>query len=162
MISSELRSTFRMLHDSRGEMFDRGVLACFKSLAWDYKTNLPQKFGKRIVITYMRNSVTAGSRYGGTGTSLGMPNYDRCNRLDDLVRVLSVLDGKPEPDHRNGWYSRLGSCRATTDPDAADDYLSVRSFRNGNAHITFKRPDLVDQMNKIIAKHYPGALPAPK
>ncbi|EJR2496772.1 DUF4942 domain-containing protein, partial [Salmonella enterica] len=30
----------------------------------------------------------------------------------------------------------------------------------GTAHITFKRPDLVDKMNDIIAKHYPGMLAA--
>lgn len=41
-------------------------------------------------------------------------------------------------------------------------YLSIRTFKNGNGHVTFKRPDLVEKMNKIIAKHYPGALPAPK
>ncbi|WP_079785703.1 DUF4942 domain-containing protein, partial [Salmonella enterica] len=27
-------------------------------------------------------------------------------------------------------------------------------------HITFKRLDLVENMNDIVAKHYPGALPA--
>jgi len=35
-------------------------------------------------------------------------------------------------------------------------------FGNGNAAITFKKPELVEKLNKIIAKHFPGALPAPK
>lgn len=160
--AANVRSTFTMLHDSRGEMFERGVIACFKALSWQYKTNLPQKFGKRIVMTYLRYSVTSGSRFGGPGSSLGSVHHDRCDRLDDLARVFSVLDGKPEPDHRQGWYGRLSACNKTDDPDAADDFMSVRSFRNGNCHVTFKRQDLVDQLNKIIAKHYPGALPAPK
>ena len=138
------------LHDSRAEMFERGVLACFKSLSWCYKTNLPQKFGKRIVMA----SLT------------GFHNYQRCNELDDLVRVMSVLDEKPEPDFRggtsaaltaaglNGWPARPGVVET--------DYLSIRTFKNHNGHITFKRPYLVEKMNLIIAKHYPGALPAPK
>jgi len=75
---------------------------------------------------------------------------------------MHVLDDKPEPDHRRGWHGRLSACNRTDMPDAADDYLSVKSFRNGNGHVTFKRQDLVDKMNLIIAKHYPGALPAPK
>ena len=150
LTDTNVRSTFKMLHDSRGEMFERGVIACFKSLAWCYKTNLPQKFGKRIVMTYLM-----GAYYGDR----------KADELDDLQRVMAVLDGKPEPDHRNGvraalssqglrWDNKRGECET--------EYLHIRTFKNGNGHVTFKRPDLVERMNKIIAKHYPGALPAPK
>lgn len=147
---ANIRSTFKMLHDSRGEMFERGVIACFKSLAWDYKTNLPQKFGKRIVVTYLNGS-------GG---------YHKGDELDDLLRVMHVLDGQPEPDHRHGVYALLRSaslcCYGAMAGVVENDYLHIRCFKNGNGHVTFKRPDLVVQMNLIIAKHYPGALPAPK
>ena len=150
LTEGNIRSTFKMLHDSRGEMFERGVIAVFKSLAWDYKTNLPQKFGKRIVITYL------------TGSS----SYQRTDYLDDLQRVLHVLDGKPEPDHRGGTYAMLNKVGLNGWPARAgeveNEYLSIRCFKNHNGHVTFKRPDLVDKMNLIIAKHYPGALPAPK
>lgn len=159
--ANTVRDTFGTLHDTRGEMFERGVIECFKGLSWHYKTNQPQKFGKRIVLTYMRDSITAG-RYGSGSTTLGSVNFGNSNRLDDLTRVMSVLDGKPEPDHRQGWYGLLSKVNRTTDPDAANDYLSVRSFRNGNGHVTFKRLELVDVMNRILAKHYPNALPAPK
>jgi Domain of unknown function (DUF4942) len=148
-----LTSTFSRLHDSRGEMFDRGVIAVFKSLSWDYKTNRPFAFGKRIVITYMRSSVS-----GGTGSSLGHVNHSSTDQLDDLVRVLSILDGKPEPDHRNGMWSALNTVRCVADGDVDTEYLTIRCYRNGNGHILFKRPDLVTKMNAILAKHYPGAL----
>lgn len=150
LTEENIHGTFAMLHDSRGDMFERGVLACFKALSWHYKTNLPQKFGKRIVITYLTGS------YG----------HDKCNQLDDLMRVLSILDGKPEPDHRQGVYSMLSNAGAMSYSgkagECANDYLSIRFFKNHNGHITFKRPELVEKMNKIIAKHYPNALPAPK
>ena len=161
LTDANIRSTFRMLHDARADIFERGVIACFKSLAWSYKTNLPQKFGKRIVITYLRNSVTAGKWGGGSG-SLGHVNHGRCDVLDDLSRVFSVVDGKLEPDHRQGWHSRLNQCDKVGDPDPADEYMSVRCYRNGSGHVTFKRLELVDQLNLIIARHYPGCLPAPK
>lgn len=146
---SNVRSTFTMLHDSRGEMFERGVVAVFKGLAWCYKTNLPQKFGKRIVMTSLN----------------GYHSFQRCNELDDLMRVLHVLDGKPEPDHRGGISAMLraaGLDYSRRTGVAENAYLSIRCFKNGNGHVTFKRPDLVNKMNLIIAKHYPGALPAPK
>lgn len=150
LTDGNIRATFKMLHDSRGDMFERGVIACFKSLAWCYKTNLPQKFGKRIVV---RN--ISGVYYGDK----------KADELDDLVRVMAVLDGKPEPDHRNGVRSALLSAGVRwNNPRAVveTEYLQIRCFKNNNGHVTFKRPDLVDKMNLIIAKHYPGALPAPK
>jgi hypothetical protein len=150
LTEANIRSTFRMLHDSRGEMFERGVIACFKSLAWCYKTNLPQKFGKRIVV---RN--ISGAYYGDR----------KADELDDLQRVMAVLDGKPEADHRNGVRAALTKCGIRWGYPRGvceTDYLAIRCFKNNNGHITFKRHDLVEKMNKIIAKHYPGALPAPK
>lgn len=154
-----VRATFGMLYGQREEMFERGVIAVFKGLSWVYKTNQPQKFGKRIVIRYLRGQMSGG-KWGAS--SLGHVNYGKSDQLDDLVRVMSVLDGKPEPDHRNGWNQRLSRAKTTADPDPEDDFMRVRCFRNGNGHVTFKRPDLVDAMNRIIAKHFPGALPAPK
>lgn len=151
LTEANIRSTFKMLHDSRGEMFERGVIACFKSLAWCYKTNLPQKFGKRIVVENLISGYHGG----------------RVDQLDDLLRVMHVMDGKPEPDHRSSIGAKLAAAGFTSWTcrrygELADDYLTIKTFKNGNGHVTFKRPDLVDQMNRIIAKHYPGALPEPK
>jgi hypothetical protein len=108
------------------------------------------------VLTFLRGYVTGGSDRVG----LGYVNHTKSDQLDDLSRVCAVLDGKPEADHRRAWFSLLNRMNKTTDGPASDDYLSVRCFRNGNGHVTFKRPDLVEQMNRILAKHFPGALPA--
>jgi len=37
-------------------------------------------------------------------------------------------------------------------------YFTIRYFQKGTAHLTFKRPELVEKMNDIFAKHYPGML----
>jgi hypothetical protein len=146
---ANVEATFAQLYGARGDMFERGVIECFRRLAWCYKTNLPQKFGKRIVLSAL----------------VGWHSYTRCNELDDLLRVMHVLDSKPEPDHRGGvsaMLSRAGLGYASRTGQVENDYLAIRTFKNGNGHVMFKRPDLVDAMNRIIAKHYPGALPAPK
>lgn len=141
-------ATFRGLYDARGDMFERGVVECFRSLSWVYKTNLPQKFGKRIIVTGLHCGGYVGS-------------YSKADKLDDLIRVFSVTDGKPEPDHRNGVQATLYDAMQRK-VDVETDYLTIKLFKNGNGHVTFKRPELVDKLNAIIAKHYPGALPAPK
>ncbi|HAT2853838.1 TPA: DUF962 domain-containing protein [Serratia marcescens] len=41
-----------------------------------------------------------------------------------------------------------------------DDMFAIRYFQKGSAHITFKRPDLIEKMNDIIARHFPSALPS--
>lgn len=143
---ANIEATFAQLHGARGEMFERGVIACFKALAWDYKTNLPQKFGKRIVIRYLTSS------------------HRGADELDDLVRVFHVLDGQPEPDHRHGVYSMLcdAGLRHGKAGECKSEYLRIKAFQNCNGHVEFLRLDIVEKMNQIIAKHYPGALPAPK
>ncbi|CAI0887202.1 Uncharacterised protein [Serratia fonticola] len=40
--------------------------------------------------------------------------------------------------------------------------LSIRYFQKGTAHLTFKLLDLIERMNDIIAKHYPGMLAKPR
>ena len=39
-----------------------------------------------------------------------------------------------------------------------DDYFSIWFFNKGTGHVIFERPDLVDNMNDIIAKYYPEML----
>ncbi len=142
-----VRATFAHLYAMRGELFERGVVGIFRSLSWDYKTNQPQKFGKRLVLR-------------GVVDGYGHPNHHRTDSLDDLERAFHLLDGKPEPDHRSGVSSRLWQRkRENRGEDLIDPYLRIRTFKNGNAHVTMLRPELVDELNRILAKHYPSALP---
>jgi hypothetical protein len=92
-----IRATFATLHDSRVDMFEQGVIECFRRLSWDYKTNLPQKFGKRIVMTYL--------------TSYGSANMQQTDHLDDLLRVFHLCDGKPEARGRSPERSLSAHCR---------------------------------------------------
>lgn len=39
-----------------------------------------------------------------------------------------------------------------------DEFFSIRYYQKGTAHLTFKRLELVERMNDIIAKHYPTML----
>ena len=48
---NNILSTFEQLHQSKSEVFERGVINVFKGLSWDYKTNRPCSFGKKIIIS---------------------------------------------------------------------------------------------------------------
>lgn len=140
-----IEATFGVLYGSRGEMFERGVIECFRALSWSYKTNTPHMFGKRIIMSYF--------------SSYGHPASRAADRLDDLLRVFHVLDGKPEADHRQGVYYMASEAQRQGNSFAENGYLAMKWYKKGSAHITFKRLDLVEQLNRILAKHYPNALP---
>lgn len=148
-----VEATFTSLHLNRQMMFERGVVECFRGLSWDYKTNQPFKFGKRIILTYLF------SRYGNQKDRWLSLNHDTPNKLDDLVRIFAVVDGKPEPDHRQGMYSLLCHAQTAKQFELETEYFHIRWFWKGTGHVTFKRPDLVDRLNEIIARHFPAALP---
>ncbi|WP_374941093.1 DUF4942 domain-containing protein [Scandinavium goeteborgense] len=144
-------STFKSLHSSKHEVFERGIINVFKSLSWDYKSNSPCRFGKKIIINGLVNHSQWGFRL----------NWGkRRDQLADLERMLNLLDGKPVPENRNDLGVRLDRHidAQRTSEVFEDDYFSIRYFQKGSGHITFKRHDLIDRMNDIIVRHYPGML----
>ncbi|MBN4793163.1 DUF4942 domain-containing protein [Enterobacter cloacae] len=148
---ANILSTFEQLHLNKMDLFERGIINVFKGLSWDYKTNSPCSFGKKIII----NNLVTHNRWGFS-LNWGW----RRDQLADLERMLFLLNGKPIPDNRGDITTRLmAHIRDNPDKDVYEDELfRVRYFQKGTAHLTFKRLDLVEMMNDIIAKHYTGML----
>ncbi|HAT3724469.1 TPA: DUF4942 domain-containing protein [Citrobacter koseri] len=148
---ANILSTFEQLYQSKGEVFERGVINVFKSLSWDYKSNSPCRFGRRIIV----NGLVKHDRWG-----FGLNWGRQRDRLADLERMLMLLDGKPVPDNRADVTCRLrehiNENRYSTSYE--DEMFTIKYFQKGTAHITFKQPELVEQLNDIIARHYPGTL----
>ncbi|BDA57853.1 YdiA-1 [Klebsiella quasipneumoniae] len=152
-ISEEnILNTFEQLHLNKGEVFERGVINVFKGLSWNFKTNSPCRFGGKIIVTGL-------VKYDRWGFGLNW-GWQR-DRLTDLERMLMLLDGKAIPDNRADVTRRLSDhIHENRHSTRYEDEMSViKYFQKGTVHITFRRSELVDKLNDIIAKHYPGALP---
>ncbi|MCI4217357.1 DUF4942 domain-containing protein [Dickeya dianthicola] len=145
---ANILTTFEQLHLNKMDVFERGIINVFKGLSWDYKTNSPRSFGKKIIV----NNLVTHNRWGFS-LNWGW----RRDQLADLERMLFLLDGKPIPDNRGDVTTRLMEhIRDNPSKDVyEDDFLSIRYFQKGTAHITFKRYDLTEKMNDIVAKYYP-------
>lgn len=130
-----LVGTFGDLIERRAEIMADAVVELFRKLSWDYKTNQPQAFTAIIFVSYFRP-----------------------NEIDDLDRAMHVLDGEPERDHRVSLGSKLHSYRDCRQ-QAENDYLHVQCYKKGSARVKFKRADLMDRLNGILASRYPDALP---
>ncbi|HHQ6535932.1 TPA: DUF4942 domain-containing protein [Serratia fonticola] len=150
--SDSIYSTFEQLHRDKGEVFERGVINVFKSLSWHYKTNSPCRFGKKVIVS----NLVSYNQWGFT-----LNHSYRRDQLADLERMLHLLDGKPLPDNRSDLTTRLYE-HIRANPQMAkvyeDEYFSIKYFMKGSAHLTFRKPGLVEKMNDIVAKHFPGML----
>ncbi|HGK4318930.1 TPA: DUF4942 domain-containing protein, partial [Klebsiella pneumoniae] len=148
---ANILSTFEQLHLNKMDVFERGIINVFKGLSWDYKTNSPCSFGKKIII----NNLVAYNRWGFS-LNWGW----RRDQLADLERMLFLLDGKPIPDNRSDISTRLMEhIRDNPAKDVyEDEFFRIRYYQKGTAHLAFKRLELIERMNDIIAKHFPGML----
>lgn len=136
-------ATFKGLSNNRASMMIEAVVELFKSLSWSYKNNLPQKLGKKLILTHMNT-------------------YSRSvNRLNDLERVVDMLQGKkPYNDRLGEIYYKLSMKNGAGEYD--HEWCKLRWFKNENCHVIFKDTALLDELNKLIASQYPDALPPVK
>lgn len=147
---ANILSTFEQLHQSKAEVFERGVINVFKGLSWDYKSNSPCKFGRKVIV----EGLVQYDRWG-----FHFRHGRRRDQLSDLDRMLNLLDGKPVPENRNDLSVRLDTHISQQLASVfQDEYVEIRYYQKGTGHIIFKRPELVEKMNDIVARHYPGML----
>ena len=146
-------ATFRHLNTSKMQTFEQGLIDVYRKLSWDYRTNNPCRLGKRIIIENMLY------RWSNGRVTLDCSGREA---LDDLVRPFYLLEGRNVPDFRNSIGAQYGEFLGNGDNVGKlleGEYFTVRGYQKGTVHIVFKRPDLVEKLNDIIARHYPGALP---
>lgn len=148
---NNILSTFEQLNHDKQAVFERGVINVFKALSWDYKTNSPCRFGKKIIM----DGLVSYNRWGFSFTH----GYRR-DQIVDLERMLTLLDGKLLPDNRADIACRLSDHigQKRTAAVYEDELFRINYFQKGSAHIAFKRPELIERLNDIIARHYPGML----
>jgi len=139
---------FNRLTANSLNMLERGVIECFKTLSWDYKTNNPCAFGKKIIRSL-----------GNWQNYFFSANDTTLIGIGDLSRMFHLLEGTPIPEYKHSLELKLREACAQRQTAVADNHVSVKLYKNGNAHITFLKPELVEKLNKVLAKHYPNALP---
>ncbi|CCD30073.1 conserved hypothetical protein [Candidatus Glomeribacter gigasporarum BEG34] len=145
---AQIETTFSRLHAAREEMFERSILDAFRRLSWNYITKQPVQLGKRLIVNDLL------STWGPNHMSF---SGEMTRRLDELVRVLSVLEGKPDLSCHECIYHYLKQADFEGFCEWSGPYFSLRWYKKGTGHLTFSRADLVDKMNQIMLKHYPDA-----
>lgn len=133
-------ATMRDLVDDSGMIFRRGIATAFSKLDRRFRSHDGFKLGARIVLSY------AFRDFGGWCRS-----HDET--LRDIERVFLVLDGKPHPEWSASFAGQINS-HGKRPFEVENDYFRLKAFKNGNAHLWFKRDDLVRRVNLLLAEYY--------
>jgi hypothetical protein len=149
-----VKATFRDARDSASEIFERGLLNVYRAIrssSGDFKTNDPGELGERFVL---KNALD----YWGTGLS-----WDSRKRalIDDLERIFFVLDSLAPPDTRASAGAQINDhCRKHGNKGTVSTkYMEFKLHLNHNVHVRVLPTAPRAKANRIIAKHFPRAIP---
>jgi Domain of unknown function (DUF4942) len=128
-------------------IFRRGIANAFSKLDRRFKSHDGFKIGNRVILDRMFDEN-------------GWFNYHRDMEatLFDIARTFLVLDGSRVPEHYAGIVGKLRNTRTARygahQSETQDEYFLIRAYKNGNAHLWFKRDDLVEKVNKLLGEYY--------
>ena len=140
-----VEATVRGLVAGSRQTFIRGVANAFGALDRRFRSHDGFKFGSRIIFTHVF------SQWGGLNWH--SPTFER---LEDVCRVLAVLDGKepPEGSMVREWLMEGRSSSDVCQTTVETPYFRLKTFKNGNAHLWLTRRDLVKKVNLCLAEFY--------
>lgn len=145
----EIQTQVITLHQSAGELFSRGVYNVFRRITRSYKRF---RTNERHPFTVGRRNIVTGwfePEWRGPGLHV---RYEARDEVNDLDRIVSVLSGQPYTPRR--LETALNQALKSGETNSYEDaQLHIRAFRNGNAHITFKDPVVLDKINQVIAEY---------
>ena len=151
-----IQATFLTLYQEKDEMFARGLVNVFRGLAGYYRTHDDQSFkvGRKFILEW-----TIETPWSSSWTP--RIRYEKSATINDIDRVFKILDDQPHVERSletamNGAWSEWEDAGSVGQATFEDDYYRAKAFKNGNLHLEFKRPDLVDKANLVIADYYDG------
>jgi len=143
-----LVATFERLTAESDAIFRRGVINLFNGLDRSFASNPAYRLGDKLIFTRALSEHGGWNHWG-----------NRQGEMRDLDRIFHIVDEKPPKDHCGDAAAMVSELsRTELGGTVITDYFEIRTFKNGNAHVRFRRPDLVVKVNRIIADHFGDAL----
>jgi predicted RNA methylase len=160
LTEENIRAVFQGVQDNQLEYFERCVESVYRALSWDHKTNEPGCIGKKLITTQAFHDWSR-SLQGDTVT------LNTHEHIHDLERVLCILNGDVPPTHESPGLRTVGAVPYgkwidVPHPTGKDPLFSIICYRKGTSHIKIHKKELRDEMNRIMAHRYPGAIAEPQ
>lgn len=142
-------ATLQGFRETAKLIFQRGLAETFSRLDKRFKSHDAFKIGSRIILTHAFDQYGSWNHWSRTTAE-----------IKDVERVLAILSGKtPNP---GALVAAIDASRTSYGPrqgTASTEYLTIRTFKNGNAHLWFTDPKLVEKLNLVLADYYGQVLP---
>ena len=128
------------------------VFAWLRPAAWtthgQLKTNKQFQVGRKVIVYGVEANYAQGYRI----------NSHRESNFRALGNVMSLLDGQGAQHYPLDLVTQLNQAlkTASSGEEVVTPYLTLKPYKNNNAHITFRRCDLVDRLNALATD---GSLP---
>jgi len=147
-------ATLEQFAAEAGMIFRRGIAEMFSNLDRRFRSHSGWKIGGRVILS-------------GAFDDYGHWNYYRDHRstLQDIERTFLILDGRKPVSDYAGIVGEIDRTRLTDgfrnarQTEVQSEFYTVRIFKNGNAHLWFKRDDLVKVANRMIGEYYGEVIP---
>jgi hypothetical protein len=110
----------------------------------EYKTN--QKFTHELKEKVIKTLIFKD--WYGSGNDL---SHDSAKHIMAMDNAFRLLDGKGVTKWPNDFVTKIFEAIKQDVREAENDYFHFKWYKNGNAHITFKRLDLLSKINAIAS-----------
>ena len=134
--------TFTELFGNRHSTWRRSVVELFAGLSGRYKSHDPFKVARRMILP---------NAMGWAGWSFYTHADDK---VDDLQRVINVIQGKEPPQGDEHWSRLIERHRRERATGYQAGPVEFRWFKNGSLHIWLQDDTITQAINAIIAEHY--------
>lgn len=141
-----VRATLAKFQGEAQTIWRRGIANAFSSLDRRFRSHDGFKIGSRIILTRLCNDYGSVDSYGARGDT-----------FRDIERTFTIMDGRDPRHAQSNFLWHIGNERRGFRPSQSEhhnDYFKVVIYKNGNAHLWFKRDDLVELVNKELAAYY--------
>jgi hypothetical protein len=141
-----VRSTITDLLNMRSQFLAERVDGLFRSLSGDHVTNVPEGFGKRMIVSRVVNEWSTA-------------DHSRAGIINDLRCVIAKFMGRDDPRYD---MTARDVTRARKEPGEwvtlDGGALRIRVYKVGTAHLEV-HPLMAYRLNQILAHLYPLAIP---
>jgi hypothetical protein len=153
--AANVRATLSRFSMDAQMIWRRGIANAFSNLDRRFRSHDGFKVGKktkggttggRVILTHFCD-YHGSVPYSGTIV----------DTFRDIERTFHILDGRDPRHARSDMIQAIRNDRSGYRPQQScteNEYLRVRVFQNGHAHLWFLRDDLVELVNKELAAYY--------